>query len=85
MRNMRHQKANSQETKTFSDEEKETDTERSYVFVYQTPDGRTCQTEAKAKTKEKTGFHLELWDVFLAFVVVGRFLGHLGNMYKKWI
>ena len=56
---------------------------KEYIFVFQTPDGRTCQTQSEVKEAKRSGFHIELWDVFLACVVVGRFLGHLCHVYKK--
>ena len=63
---------NAEETKT-----------KEYVFVFKTPDGRFCQTESKTQKKKKSSFQIELWDVFLACVVLGRFVRHLTHMYKK--
>ena len=81
MRNMRHQKANSQETKTFSDEEKETDTERSYVFVYQTPDGRTCQTQNETDTRSVTELE-QIGNLVVGIVVFIRII--VRGIRKRW-
>lgn len=74
MWNMRNQKVDPQETTTFPDEE-ETETERSYIFVYKTPDGRTCQTQTQHETDTRSVTDLErIGHVVVSVVVFVRII-----------
>ena len=80
MRYLRNQETHTEEKETAPNEEEAKETE-SYVFVFQSPDGRTCQTEEETNTRPVT--ELEHISNFIVGVVIfGRLL--VRSIQRRW-